>query len=203
MNKQKRKFFDDLAGEWDDLFYKDTEINRKMDKLILNYKINQGSRILDLGCGTGVISSRLAELTGRKGKVVGCDYSLAMLKTAGKKARGLQFICADARRLPFQSASFENVVCFSCFPHFEDKQEVLKEMHRIIKEGGHLIISHLLSSREISRVHRRVKGAVVHDKIPTRRWMRDSLKNSGFKILSLLDKAGLYLLQAEKISGNS
>ena len=200
MKEKKRKFFDDLAYDWDDLHYKDKEINCRLDELIVKFNINKGSKVLDLGCGTGIISGRLYRLIGKKGGVFCCDFSFPMLKAAKKKKEGdLIFICADVKCLPFKYGFFDSIVCFSCFPHFGDKQKVLKDMGQILKRGGSLVISHLLSSRKIAEVHRRVKGAVSRDKMPSKKWMIMSLERTGFKILEFLDKDGFYLLWAEKI----
>ena len=200
MKEKKRKFFDDLAYNWDDLHYKDKEIHRRLDELIVKFNISKGSKVLDLGCGTGIISGRLYRLIGKKGGVFCCDFSLPMLKVSKKKKEGdLIFICADVKHLSFKCGFFDNIVCFSCFPHFGDKQKVLKDMGQMLKRGGSLVISHLLSSREIAEVHRQVKGAVSNDKMPSKKWMIMNLKRFGFKISEFLDKDGFYLLQAEKI----
>ena len=199
MNKKEQKFFDDLADSWDNLFYKDKQTKRKLDKIVLNFSINKGSKILDLGCGTGIISTRLNKLVGAKGEVIGCDYSSSMLKTARKKTKKINFICADAHKLPFEKGLFDGVVCFCCFPHFEDKLGVLREINRITKTGGYLIISHLLSRREVNQVHKKIKGAVSKHMLPAKKWMIASLQSCGFRICQFLDKKGLYLLRAEKI----
>ncbi len=199
MKDRKRRFFDDLACDWDDLYYKDKEIHRKLDEFILKFNIKEGARVLDLGCGTGIISGKLSMLTGKGGRVFCCDFSLSVLKVAKEKKQGdLIFICADAKCLPFKYGFFDSIVCFSCFPHFEDKWKIIKNLSQILKRGGFLVIGHLLSSREIAETHRRVNGAVSRDKMPSKRWMIMNLERTGFKILEFLDKDGFYLLQAEK-----
>jgi ubiquinone/menaquinone biosynthesis C-methylase UbiE len=195
-----RKFFDDLADSWDDLYYKDRQTRSKLDRLTPGFQISKGSKILDLGCGTGIISARLSQSAGAKGTVIGCDYSFSMLKAAEKKGKGIDFICADAHKLPFKTEYFDGVICFSCFPHFEDKPAVLREINRIIKPGGCLVISHLLSRRQINQVHRKVKAAVSgHMMLPKKQMVR-ALSKSGFRMLRFLDQEGLYLLRAEKIT---
>jgi ubiquinone/menaquinone biosynthesis C-methylase UbiE len=200
MTAVRRKFFDDQAYRWNDLYYKDKDVLRRLDKFILEFGIKKGDKILDLGCGAGIISGRLSRLAGKGGKVFCCDFSLPMLKAAEKKKKaGLAFICADAQYLPFKRGFFDNVICFSCFPHFADKLKAMKDAAYVLKKGGHFTVGHLLCSREIAEVHRRVKGTVSHDRIPSRKWMTASLGRTGFKILKFLDKDGSYLLRAEKI----
>jgi demethylmenaquinone methyltransferase/2-methoxy-6-polyprenyl-1,4-benzoquinol methylase len=196
--RDERRFFDDSACVWDKKHNADN--NHKLDKLIRKFGIKKGAKIIDLGCGTGIISEKLSGLAGENGKILCCDFSINMLEVARKKA-GLgdfSFICADAHELPFKSNFFDCTVCFSSFPHFENKKGVLKEANRVLKNGGSLIISHLLSSREIANVHRKAGHAVSKDKMPPKDTMIRDLVRTGFKILEFQDKKGLYLLRAEK-----
>ena len=202
MKRRKRKFFDEVAQNWDNSFYKDKEINNRLNKLVLKFNIKKGDKVLDLGCGTGVISERLSELTGERGEIFCCDFSFNMLKETKKKKKGVNgspsLICADAHRLPFKESLFDSIICFSCFPHFGDKKKFLKEAGHILKKRGSLIISHLLSSAQIAEVHRRAKGAVSKDKMPSRQEMTTSFQKAKFKIVEFLDKEGFYLLHTKK-----
>ena len=200
MTVEKRKFFDDSACNWDDLFYRDKEINHRLNSLTLKFYVEKGDRIIDLGCGTGIISERLSRLAGKKGKVFCCDFSIEMLGKAKEKGnQELDFVCLDAHKLTFRDNSFDSIICFSCFPHFEDKKEVMRETNRVLKKGGSFIISHLLSSREIAKIHRQAGKAVARDKMPSKKVMAVNLKKMGFIILEFLNKNGLFLLRAEKI----
>lgn len=199
MNEKKQKFFNNLAYRWNELHYKDGETNHRLDEMVYRFGIDRGSRILDLGCGTGVISERLLNLTGEKGRVYGCDFSLKMIEVAKKKTRSVIFVCADAHRLPFRDNFFDNVICFSCFPHFENKQNFLKEVNRVLKKEGMLVVSHLLGSKEINRIHRRIKGPVHKDKMPSKKWIMTNLVSNNFKTLEFIDKHDFFLFRARKI----
>ena len=122
---EKRKFFDDSACRWDEMY--DEKSNHKLDKLIPKFDIKRGTKILDLGGGTGILSRRLSGFTGEEGKIFCCDFSINMLKAAKKKEsfsfRNLPFaipgpalrtsyICADAHYLPFKSNYFDCIICF-------------------------------------------------------------------------------------------
>ncbi len=197
-NLEKCKFFDILACEWDKLFYSDYEILERIDKLIASFDIKKDSMVLDLGCGTGITSERISRLI-KNAKVLCCDFSFSMLKIAKeRRGKNLSFICANAENLPFKNEVLDYLICFSCFPHFDNKNKMLEEAVRVLRKGGLLIISHFLSSKEIEEVHR-TKAPVSDDKMPSRSWMITNLREIGFKILEFVDRKGLYLIRAEKL----
>jgi demethylmenaquinone methyltransferase/2-methoxy-6-polyprenyl-1,4-benzoquinol methylase len=198
MNAEKLKFFDGLACSWDERFYENDEVDRRLDALAVKFDVKPGFRVMDLGCGTGIMSGRLSALVGEKGKVFSCDFSMKMLKTAKRKSSNAVLICSDAHCLPFKDKFFDGIVSFSCFPHFDDKFKVLKEASRVLKYGGVFVISHLLGSRELAGVHKRAKDAVSMDRLPSKRTMLMSLVDAGFRVLEFRDEKGFYLLRARK-----
>jgi ubiquinone/menaquinone biosynthesis C-methylase UbiE len=92
--------------------------------------------VLSVGCGSGELERDLS----RSGyTVVGIDISHVMLRTAAR--RGLKLLVeADARRLPFVTASFDAVVFPESIGYFELK-DVMPEAHRVMKKQGRLLIT--------------------------------------------------------------
>lgn len=86
-------------------------------------------RILDIGCSFGII---LAEITPDDGFGVGID----MDESLGRDAANLAFARADAENLPFESASFDIVVCNHVYEHTDDAARLLSEIHRVISDDG-------------------------------------------------------------------
>ena len=94
--------------------------------------------VLDLACGTGILFPKLLE---RFDRVVGLDYSLPMLKVAKKKKLSkTSLVRGDALRLPFKGDSFDTVVVSLGLRHFPDREQSLREIHRVLKVGGELHI---------------------------------------------------------------
>ena len=94
--------------------------------------------VLDVGCGTGLMSARLAA-SGRN--VVGVDLSTAMIKRARRRsAPNLEFLHADAEDLPFESASFDAVVNLISFHHYPNPSAAASEFRRVLRPGGRLVL---------------------------------------------------------------
>jgi ubiquinone/menaquinone biosynthesis C-methylase UbiE len=99
--------------------------------------------LLDAGGGTGRVAVSLRHLV-RTAVIV--DISWPMLKQSRKKA-ALAPVRADAGQLPFPAASFERVMTVDSLHHFTDQQGVLRELLRVLKPGGLLVIEEFDSRR--------------------------------------------------------
>jgi len=128
----------------------------------------RGKRVLEVGCGTGLILSRIAELAD---EAVGVDLSPGMLAKA--TARGLTAVEGSATALPFEDASFDCVCSFKVLAHVEPIEVALAEAARVVRPGGHLVLE-LYNRWSLRYLARRVAGSrrigVTHeeDDIPTR-----------------------------------
>jgi ubiquinone/menaquinone biosynthesis C-methylase UbiE len=104
-----------------------------------------GSSILDVGCGSGAIPLQATSWVGSEGLVIGSDIAVTMLHMGHAKAEDersdIKFCQMDAEQLGFNNASFESVTCaFSLF-QFNDMEQALNEMWRVLKPGGRLGLS--------------------------------------------------------------
>lgn len=103
--------------------------------------------VLDMGCGGGHVSFRLAPAVGQ---MVACDLSQAMLDTVAAEAvrRGFANVAtmqSAAEALPFASDHFDAVVSRYSAHHWRDLAEGIRELHRVLKPGGVAIFSDLLA----------------------------------------------------------
>ncbi|MBI4459422.1 MAG: class I SAM-dependent methyltransferase [Acidobacteria bacterium] len=104
----------------------------------------QSSTLLDVGCGTGLLERAIHSGPERQGSVVGLDISLAMLRQARGKlngAPGVRWINAQAESLPFQSASFDVVVCTNSFHYYRRPLKVLQEFRRVLRPSGSVVLA--------------------------------------------------------------
>jgi ubiquinone/menaquinone biosynthesis C-methylase UbiE len=103
--------------------------------------LQPGERVLDVACGTGLLSLRMAAAVGAGGAVVGTDISGQMVDEVRRIAatRALvntTFERADAEALPFGSATFDAAVCGLGLMYCPDPIRALAEMRRLLKPGG-------------------------------------------------------------------
>jgi ubiquinone/menaquinone biosynthesis C-methylase UbiE len=93
---------------------------------------------LDAACGTGRISALLAD---RGHRIVGVDSSPDMLERARARVPGGQFHLGDVRGLPVADDAVDLVVCSLALTHVPDLKPVLAEFARVLRPGGHLLVS--------------------------------------------------------------
>ena len=104
-------------------------------------------RVLDLGCGTGVLTRAIGDkLDAKKGGVsIGIDAAAKMITVARKKreAETCRFEVAAAEKLPFEDGSFDAVVSSMFFHHLplDLKKKSLGEARRVLKPGGKLVVA--------------------------------------------------------------
>jgi demethylmenaquinone methyltransferase/2-methoxy-6-polyprenyl-1,4-benzoquinol methylase len=104
---------------------------------------------------------------------------------------------ASVEDLPFERHFFDHVVCFGVFPHIEDRPRALREINRVLKFPGNLVIAHALSSLEI-RSHHKGASPVSQDVLPEEGEMRRLLDGNGFEVKSLVDEPKCYCCEAVK-----
>lgn len=100
-----------------------------------------GDDILDVGCGNGRLYQMFADLSIR---YTGIDQSEELIQIAKEKFPQAQFFVSGMGKLSFSDASFDLVYCIAAFHHLpteEHRQEALREMHRVLKPGGKLLMT--------------------------------------------------------------
>ena len=101
--------------------------------------IGASDRILDLGCGTGIVARKLRERLGGAAHITGVDASAEMLAKARDLAPDLPWHLGNAMGLPFEDASFELVVSQQMLQFVPDRTAALREIRRVLVSGGRLI----------------------------------------------------------------
>ncbi len=139
-------FFDEFAPTWD-------KVNERNDQVIAqildNCKICEGTRVLDVACGTGILFPDYIE---RKAKVTGVDISPEMVKKAKEKFPQAEIICGDAESISF-CENFDVIMIYNAFPHFNEPEKFIHNLAKALKNGGRISICHGASREEINRCH--------------------------------------------------
>ena len=112
-------------------------------KLIELVKINKNNVVLDVACGTGVVTKQIQKKVGNLGYVVGVDTSTTAIKIAKKwneKNKNLDFVNIDAENFSF-SKKFDIITCQYALFFFPNAQKALKNMKNSLKKSGKIGIS--------------------------------------------------------------
>ena len=104
-------------------------------------QIQPGQRVLDVGCGTGILAREIASRVGSVGRVVGIDPSAGMLALAKRRAPAVEWREGVDESLPFPDQSFEAVVSQFALMFFTDRRQGLREMLRVLTPGGRLAVA--------------------------------------------------------------
>ena len=119
-----------------------------------------GERVLDVGCGTGIVARSVAPLVGERGAITGIDVNPNMLAVARRVSApsrpAIDWREGDAAALPFDDANFDVVLCQYAMQFFPDPPAALREMRRVLAPGGRVA---LMLGRSIE--HNRVYGLLA------------------------------------------
>jgi SAM-dependent methyltransferase len=149
--------------------------------------LDAGERLLDVGCGTGLL---LARLIGRSPfrELTGVDLSPGMVARArGRLPASVRLLVGDAETLPFPAGSFDVIVSVSSFHYWPSPARGLEELRRVLRPGGHLILTDwcddYLACRICDRVLRLLNPSLA--RIYGRAECGALLSAAGFEITSL------------------
>jgi ubiquinone/menaquinone biosynthesis C-methylase UbiE len=199
---QLQEYFDQLAPTWD------KELTRErlkcLGNIVRELGIKPGYYVLDIGSGTGVLLPFLIAGLGDEGKIVALDFSAEMLGQAQAKNFSpiVGFAQADVLTIPLADNSVDLAICNSVFPHFNDKAKALREIARVLRNNGRLVICHTMSRAMINRLHQSVGGIIASDLLPDESQLRGLIKQAGLKITHFEDSPERYLVIAEKSARN-
>jgi ubiquinone/menaquinone biosynthesis C-methylase UbiE len=142
-------------------------------------------RVLDIGCGTGQLATRICGALPRA-TVVGCDFSIGMLQHAAARSDAIQWVGGDAGRMPFRAAAFDAIVSTEAFHWFPDQERALREFFRVLKPGGRLFLALVNTPTvlvsDVMHAGSRLVGEPFY--WPTTAQMRRRVEHAGFRVES-------------------
>jgi SAM-dependent methyltransferase len=123
-------------------------------------RLAPGERVLDLGSGAGTDSLVAVQMVGAGGSVTGIDMTPQMLAKARAAAAemgaaNVEFVEAEAERLPFADASFDVVISNGVIDLIPDKDAVFAELQRVLAPGGRMQIADVTIQNPVSEEGRR------------------------------------------------
>lgn len=153
-----------------------------MEQLLGFIPEKKGS-ILDVACGKGATTAYLVRDFPAEG-ITGINISEKQLEIARMNAPGCTFMVMNATELHFEDNSIDNIICVEAVFHFYTREKFLKEAHRVLKPGGHLVLSDILMSREAEMTN---ASRTVENYIPDLESYRSLLKRTGFPEHEVID----------------
>ncbi len=126
-----------------DVSYKGADISKRRAENMAALAPGPGDRVLDLGCGQGLMTEELARAVGPTGKVFGVDPSDDML--AGARARcaehaNVSILEGGAGAIPVDDASLDGAVSLQVMEYVSDLPAAMAELHRKLRPGGRLVL---------------------------------------------------------------
>lgn len=105
-----------------------------------------GERVLDVACGTGLVTFQAAQAVGARGAVLGVDLSGAMVEAAQRRAAApgapnARIARMDAEQLDLPDAGFDVVLCALGLMYLPEPERALREMRRVLRPGGRLVVA--------------------------------------------------------------
>ena len=147
-----RKFWNQIARFYNaiNLFtgvLRGVSVLEERSELIKRLGLEPGSAALEVATGTGKNLALLGEAVGEIGTVFGLDLSARMLELAHRKRSGLprsqQLVSGNSQRLPFSGGVFDAVLDGAGIKYYSDKGQALREMLRVVKPGGKVLVTEL------------------------------------------------------------
>lgn len=196
-NGPKEDFYSEHAESWD---MHDARDPRKISHVVGLLELKGGENILDVGTGTGI----LIPFYERHGvaHVKAIDVSEKMISVARKKYpkdihSTVDFVVQDLYDLDERSV-YDRVVCYACFPHFEDQAMAIITLASTLKEGGILAILHSDSRDHIRSMHDGRGESTPKDALPDLDAIEGMFTDAGLSMVLKRDDEEYYIAIGRK-----
>jgi len=178
--------FDRQAGHYDDSLTVRSFQSRAQSMVLEEMRIEKGMHVLDLGCGTGTATLKIASRLEGTGRIVGLDLSEKMLGEAERKLAGLgytnvELVQGSVSDLSYE-AYFDYVLSTNVFHHFGDKAGVFSRVWRSLKPSGCFLVQDICDDFALMKVVDLAGklGERAHVGSTTSQGLRQLLVSAGF-----------------------
>jgi len=168
--------------------------------------LKEGETVLDLGSGAGIDVFLSANKVSKSGKVIGIDMTDEMLEKARTNARNGNYTNVEFRKgdieknIPVNDDAIDVVISNCVINLTSDKTSAFKEVYRILKKGGRMVISDLVTDQELKQDQVNVEQwCSCIDGALTQEHYIDSIMKAGFHDISVLDQR--VYMEGEKVNG--
>jgi SAM-dependent methyltransferase len=191
--RETQAFFSVRAANWDAKFGDDLPA---YTAAVAEAGIAAGATILDVGCGTGRALPVLRAAAGPAGTVLGVDVTAEMLTEASHRTgAGIHLVRADVRRLPLPAACIDAVFAAGLIQHLPDPAVDLRELARVTRVGGRLVLFHPSGRAALAARHGRT---LRPDEPLAETPLRNLLHGAGFRLERYDDPPHRFLVLATR-----
>jgi SAM-dependent methyltransferase len=141
MTDSERGQVSTAAAEIYDTFFVPALFGQFPDQVLDHARVRAGARVLDIGCGTGIVAKAAYRRVGANGEVVGVDPNEGMLAVARRSEESIDWRLAGAESLPIDDRSFDHILSQFAVMFFTDREAALHEMARVTVPGGTVTIA--------------------------------------------------------------
>ncbi|GIJ47935.1 hypothetical protein Val02_48210 [Virgisporangium aliadipatigenens] len=189
-------FFAARAATWDTRFGDDLPAYAAA---VADAQLPVGGTVVDVGCGTGRALPALRDAVGAAGTVLGVDLTPQMLDAARARADACRaaLVLADARYLPFGAAAVDAVFAAGLLTHLPDAGAGLRELARVTRAGGRLVLFHPSGRAALAARHGRT---LRPDEPLSEGPLRDACAGAGWRLARYDDAAHRFLAVARRLA---
>lgn len=181
-------FFNQRAANWDAT----VPVNaNKIRYLISLLSLNPGDRVLDVGCGTGVLEDFLP----RDIRLTAMDFSSEMIRVAKAKHPDTNYVVGNFLEVEGE-ALYDNIIMYNVFPHLIEQERAIKKAHQLLAPHGKLLICHGAGRSVINARHSGIKSNISRS-LPTIEKFK-TLLNPLFNIVLAEDKEEYFAIKGIK-----
>ena len=196
---RRKTFFEDRAVKWDIICKHD---EAKLEEIFKVLSLKKGYHVLDVGTGTGILIPHIVKRIGSEGAIVALDYAENMIKKAKEKFPkkeypNVSFVVENFFTVT-SNYPFDSIICYSCFPHLEDKKLFFQKSFDLLKWDGTLLIAHSSSRAEINEMHARKHEAVRDDFLDSLEEIKALGEQYGFVVLAQKNDEKIFYILMKK-----
>lgn len=188
-----KDYFNMMADKWDSIC---NHNNNKINEILNLVNIRTGSKILDVGTGTGILIPYLADRIGNTGRITAVDLSDKMIAIAKSKYPNIcaDFVAGDIFSLALPFGCYDVIMFYSVFPHLVDKYAAVRILSKLLKPGGKFVICHSQSRHDINLLHKNGSIAIVNDILPEASIIKYYFSVSGLNTIAEVDNERMFVL---------
>lgn len=193
-----REYFNSIAEKWDDMV---SHNEHKIKSILDMAGLREGFRVLDAGTGTGILIPFLHSYVGNSGSIIAVDLAERMIEIARNKYgfENVHFAAEDVLEMDIPEGYFDCIMCYSMFPHFDNKKAAVQKLARYLKKDGKLVICHSQSREAINNLHRNMSEPVQNDNLPSADILKEFFDSSAIEAISVVDNEDMFVIIGRKI----